>query len=161
MRPEGNFIAEKFYPCHHNYPFIKAKEETAMDFLADYVKNMDSEDASLFMKYITGLDVFKSSVHVDFNGVDVDEMVPSATTTCTQTLQLSRYVTPQNQFNELMEVALGAADYWQFHMICFFLKRGRSRFYFIDFIISVHLEFQHRYACVTFLEFQVTIYFNL
>ena len=117
MRPQGNFIAEKFYPCHHNYPFIKAKEETVMDVLADYVKSMDSKNASLFMKYITGLDVFKSSNHVDFNGVDkVDEMTPSATT-CTQTLQLLRYVTTQNHFNELMEVALGAADYWQFHMI--------------------------------------------
>ena len=33
------------------------------------------------MKYITGLDVFISSVHVDFNSVDdVDQMVPTAQT---------------------------------------------------------------------------------
>ena len=65
------------------------------------------------MKYITGLDVFISSIHVDFNGVDdVDQMVPTV-----QTLHLSRYISTQNQFNELMEVALGAKDQWQFHVI--------------------------------------------
>lgn len=74
---------------------------------------MDSKNVSLFMKYITGLDVFISSIHVDFNGVDdVDQMVPTV-----QTLHLSRYISTQNQFNELMEVALGAKDHWQFHVI--------------------------------------------
>ena len=84
-----------------------------MEFLVDYVKSMVSKNASLSMKYITGFDVFISSIHVDFNDVDnVDQMLPTA-----QNLQLSRYISTQNQFDELMEVALGAADYWQFYMI--------------------------------------------
>ena len=73
MRPQGNVIAKNLYPWHHNNPFIKAKEDFSvlvMDFLVDYVKSMDSKNASLFMKYITGLDLFISSIHVDFNGVD-------------------------------------------------------------------------------------------
>ena len=113
MQPQGNVIAKKLYRSYHNNPFIKAKEEIVMEFLVDYVKSMVSKNASLSMKYITGFDVFISSIHVDFNDVDnVDQMLPTA-----QNLHLSRYISTQNQFDELMEVALGAADYWQFYMI--------------------------------------------
>ena len=104
MRPQRNVIAKKFYPWYHNNPFIKAKEEIVMDFLVDYVKSMDSKNALLFMKYITGLDLFILSIHVDFNGADnVDQMVLTANI-CTQTLHLSKYISTQNQFNGLMEV---------------------------------------------------------
>ena len=41
-----------------------------MNFLVDYINSMDSKNAAHFKKYITGLDLFISSIHVDFNGAD-------------------------------------------------------------------------------------------
>ena len=112
QKPKGSDIVKILKPSYSEDLNYKFAEETVVTFLEDFLEDLNHEDASTFMKYVSGCEMMRDNVRVEFNSeTNVEMMVPKAGT-CGVSLNLSRFFINQNQFSEIMSNLLANPSLW-------------------------------------------------
>ena len=112
QKPKGSDIVKILKPSYSENPNYRFAEETVVTFLEDFLEDLNHEDASTFMKYVSGCEMMHGNVRVEFNSeTNVEMMVPKAGT-CGVSINLSRFFLNQNQFSEIMGNLLANPSLW-------------------------------------------------
>ena len=112
QKPKGSDIVKILNPSYSENPNYRFAEETVVTFLEDFLEDLNHEDASTFMKYVSGCEMMRGSVRVEFNSeTNVELMVPKAGT-CGVSISISRFFLNQNQFSGIMSNLLANPSLW-------------------------------------------------
>ena len=115
MKPNGESIAAVLEPDFSDDDALKASEEDSFEFLLQLVKELDSANASKFLRFVSGVEVFdnEKKIRVLFNGKigGVYEMLPT-TNMCSVSLQLSRYFSSYEMIKNVFRTIFDNEHMW-------------------------------------------------
>eukprot|EP00111_Clytia_hemisphaerica_P017974 TCONS_00053206-protein len=76
MRPNGSDIIEKLKPTFDSESQIfKKAEQRCFVFLQNFIEELSQSEASIFMKFVTGMEMMQEKINVTFNGQDNPQMM--------------------------------------------------------------------------------------
>ena len=117
LKPTGNRILDDIIVRYHDDENIKVYEEVVFGYFKEFLRSMSMEETKLFLKFVTGYEILKENVFVEFSGSDHLCMLLPTAHTCSNIIRLSRYFTSQKHFNEMMRKVLYNTDDWQFSIL--------------------------------------------
>ena len=65
------------------------------------------------MKFVSGSEIVQKSIKIQFNGEILSELMLPRSSTCTITLQISRFFVNQRQFTSTMKHVLESETLWK------------------------------------------------
>ena len=110
LRPSGEDI--DIMARQSDDPSLFGLEERVYRYVECYVRALSVQQASMFMKYISGAEILQPLVFVSFNGVTASEMMIPVDHTCSIELEVSRFSMSFEQFKLCLDGVLNNSNAW-------------------------------------------------
>ena len=113
IKPSGSEVADKLNPSFSESIPLRSAEERCFQFLEEYVRGLKEEDAAMFVKYVSGIEVLPGSIEVEFNSESREELMIPRVNTCSVSLVISRFFTTKKQLTKIMTHVLKNPSLWK------------------------------------------------
>ena len=88
-------------------PYRYAAEERSFSFLTNYVKELDSHQAAVFLKFVTEHEVLPTQITNEFISNSLEGIMIPCASTCAQSIEISRCFVSQEKFSKIFHQVLG------------------------------------------------------